>query len=147
MSQLEPAFRANVPAVAHEAFEGETILIHFESGRYYSLNPTGSAVWSELLAGATLDRLAARFAAEHGTGDDTVRAELARFLDELVAEGLAVAATGISSPPPDHAAAATAGDRAPFVAPRVEVFTDMQDLLLLDPIHEVDEAGWPHARK
>ena len=24
-----------------------------------------------------------------------------------------------------------------------ERFTDMQDLLLLDPIHDVDETGWP----
>jgi hypothetical protein len=26
------------------------------------------------------------------------------------------------------------------------VYEDMQDLLLLDPIHDVDETGWP-ARK
>jgi hypothetical protein len=25
----------------------------------------------------------------------------------------------------------------------LQKFTDMQDLLLLDPIHEVDESGWP----
>jgi hypothetical protein len=31
-----------------------------------------------------------------------------------------------------------------FTQPVLEVYTDMQDLLLLDPIHEVDEeAGWP----
>ena len=23
-------------------------------------------------------------------------------------------------------------------------YTDMQELLLLDPVHEVDEAGWPN---
>ena len=32
-----------------------------------------------------------------------------------------------------------------FEAPILQKYTDMQDLLLLDPIHEVDEAGWPHA--
>jgi hypothetical protein len=25
----------------------------------------------------------------------------------------------------------------------LEVFTDMEDLLLLDPIHDVGDAGWP----
>ena len=25
----------------------------------------------------------------------------------------------------------------------MEKYDDMQELLLLDPIHEVDEAGWP----
>jgi hypothetical protein len=28
----------------------------------------------------------------------------------------------------------------------LQKFTDMQELLLLDPIHEVDERGWPHRK-
>ena len=34
----------------------------------------------------------------------------------------------------------------PFVPPTLEKYTDMQDLVLLDPVHEVDERGWPHAQ-
>jgi hypothetical protein len=26
----------------------------------------------------------------------------------------------------------------------MRVFGDMQKLLLIDPVHEVDDAGWPH---
>jgi hypothetical protein len=36
---------------------------------------------------------------------------------------------------------------AAFVAPVLHKHTDMQDLLLLDPIHEVDETGWPSVKK
>ncbi len=32
-----------------------------------------------------------------------------------------------------------------FAPPRLQRYTDMQDLLLLDPIHDVDEVGWPVA--
>ena len=34
-------------------------------------------------------------------------------------------------------------------APTIEKFTDMQDLLMLDPIHdiELDGDGWPIARE
>jgi hypothetical protein len=32
---------------------------------------------------------------------------------------------------------------AEFHAPVLQVYSDMQDLLLLDPIHEVDATGWP----
>jgi len=32
-----------------------------------------------------------------------------------------------------------------YAPPVLETFSDMQDLLLLDPIHEVDDAGWPMA--
>ena len=31
----------------------------------------------------------------------------------------------------------------PWSPPSIAVFSDMQDLFLLDPIHDVDEAGWP----
>jgi len=34
--------------------------------------------------------------------------------------------------------------RPPFVKPILQKYTDMADLLLLDPIHEVGEQGWPH---
>ena len=37
------------------------------------------------------------------------------------------------------------GLRAPFVAPELKRYADMQDLLLLDPVHDVDEKGWPNA--
>ena len=29
--------------------------------------------------------------------------------------------------------------------PRLRKYTDMQDLLLLDPIHEIDQSGWPNS--
>ena len=37
-------------------------------------------------------------------------------------------------------------ERLSFEAPILHKYTDMQDLLLLDPIHEVDEAGWPSVK-
>jgi hypothetical protein len=45
----------------------------------------------------------------------------------------------VAAPAP---AAPAAG--AVFAPPRLEVFDDLQDLFLVDPIHDVDEAGWPH---
>jgi len=51
--------------------------------------------------------------------------------EELIAPGAAPAATQV----PVITGA--------WVAPRLEKFTDLQTLLLLDPIHDVDEQGWP----
>ena len=35
----------------------------------------------------------------------------------------------------------------PLPEPRLEKFDDMQQLILLDPVHEIDEtAGWPRMR-
>jgi hypothetical protein len=30
-----------------------------------------------------------------------------------------------------------------YKPPAIERFDDLEELLVLDPIHEVDEAGWP----
>ena len=45
--------------------------------------------------------------------------------------------------PPPSAGASRTGD---FVPPMLARFNNMSDLLLLDPIHDVDEQGWPRER-
>ncbi len=40
-------------------------------------------------------------------------------------------------------AVSTDESKTPFQIPVLDVYSDMQDLLLLDPIHDVDETGWP----
>ncbi len=62
------------------------------------------------------------------------------FLKELQEEQLIVTE-------PAEILAAPAGPLPPAASrPALQKFTDLQDLLMLDPIHEVDERGWPHAR-
>jgi hypothetical protein len=36
--------------------------------------------------------------------------------------------------------------KRPFHAPGLQAFQDMQDMLALDPIHDVEAAGWPVPR-
>jgi hypothetical protein len=38
------------------------------------------------------------------------------------------------------------GGRVPFPAPVLNKFTDMQMLLLIDPIHDVSQKGWPQLK-
>ena len=35
------------------------------------------------------------------------------------------------------------GILVPYTSPEVETFSDMQEILLLDPVHDVDKSGWP----
>ena len=39
------------------------------------------------------------------------------------------------------------GDRPEFTIPELHMHTDMQEFLLVDPIHEVDDSGWPHKKQ
>ena len=62
------------------------------------------------------------------------------FVGRLVDEGLVrPAPDGHPSTPIPEAG----GAGGPFTRPTITVYSDMEDLLLLDPIHDVDETGWP----
>ena len=69
------------------------------------------------------------------------------FIEHLRAEDLIVAqptADADASHWPSNVIA-SAGQLLPVEPPVLHKYTDLQDLLLLDPIHDTDEAGWPVA--
>jgi hypothetical protein len=57
------------------------------------------------------------------------------LLDRLTADGL-LERTGDAS--------ADTGSDVDLGALAYERFTDMEELILLDPVHDVSEAGWPN---
>lgn len=133
--------RPNTPMVISEIVEDEVVLVNFDSGSYYSLAGSGTQVWRALELGATAPEILDAVLGHFGGPRDEVEAAVTSFLDELIAEELVVAdgqRTADSN--------GTVRGSASFVAPRLERFDDMRDMLLLDPIHDVDEGGWPNAK-
>lgn len=125
------------PEIVHEAVDGEVIAIDLDSGSYYSLAGSGPAIWSLLAGGAGEEEICAGLTARFGAAE-TIAADVAGFLAQLRENGLVVDADDGSGavPPLDD-------DGAAYEPPRFERYTDMKDYFLLDPIHEVDTAGWP----
>jgi hypothetical protein len=133
----------NAPAVVSETIDGEVIVIHLERGSYFSLRGTAAEVWALVEEGCAEaqipEALAARYpAAAHGE----VAGEVAQFLADLREEGLVVDGDGAPAAASELAPAGSA-----FVPPRFEKYTDLQDLIMLDPIHEVEPEGWPAPRE
>jgi hypothetical protein len=142
--------RVNAPQVIHETIDGEVIIINLGSGNYYSVKGCGSDVWDVLQQSAGIAPadlvtvLAPRF--DHAAAD--VETHVMRFLGELQAEDLIVeteAAGDPGSSVPLSGANGHEGLQA-FEPPVLEKYSDMQDLVLLDPVHEVDATGWPQPR-
>lgn len=131
------------PQVIHETIDGEVVIINLESGNYYSLRGSGARVWAGIVAEADIDAIADDLV---GAFDGLVgRPDVSGFLDELEREGLISRTAG--EPGAGLTATVTDGAGGIFAAPVLERFTDMQDLILLDPVHEVDEAyGWPRPK-
>ena len=134
--------RVNSPNVIYETIEGEVILIDLKTGTYYSLRDSGAAVWQAIEQGAGEDGIAAELRSRYDASEGEIRAAVRRLLDELEREGLVRAEEGEAAP--TAPASGNGAGRLPFAAPVLEKHTDMQDLILLDPVHEVGAQGWPH---
>jgi hypothetical protein len=141
-------FRINSTKVIQETIEGETLMVNLDSGNYYSLDNIGAEIWglieNKIGVNEIIDDIARRYTGE--------RAEIERavlgLINELLQEALIVE-NGEAAPAEE--AEPCGGTRAEkgspsFEAPGLHKYTDMQDLLLLDPIHDVDEAGWPSSK-
>ena len=137
-------FRVNSPNVIHETIEGEVILIDLKTGTYYSLRDAGATVWQAMQNGAGEDGIAAELRSRYDASDEQIREAVRRLLAELEREGLVRADDGEAAPAATPSASDNGGARVPFAAPVLEKHTDMQDLILLDPVHEVGAEGWPH---
>ena len=136
---MDPVLAVRSPQVISESLDGEAVIIDLDTGTYFSLDPVASSIWDAIAAGGTTAAGIVRgIAAAYGTTFPEAEAALAPFFARLADERLVVAVPGSESAPP----AFTKGS-ASLTEPVLSRFDDIQDLLLLDPIHEVEETGWP----
>ena len=137
-------FRVNRPNVICETFDNEVVAVNFESGTYYGMMRTALEIWNSLDAGASEEGIVQEFASRDHVDIERIRADVRQFLARLEANKLVVpvdAPAALKAAPPRGD-----GDVGPYQPPQLSVYEDMRDLLLLDPIHDVGESGWP-ARK
>ena len=139
-------FQINSPHVIHEIIDGEAVLVNLESGSYYSIDNIGAVVWDYVEKGLSSSQIVEAVAAQYDGKAADIDQGVQNLFTQLQAEQLIVPIE--SSPTNGHApalnAAANGPDKPPFEAPVLHKYTDMEDLLLLDPIHDVDETGWPN---
>lgn len=131
----------NAPAVVAEIIDGEAVIMNLELGHYFSTRGTGALVWDALERGHGEPEIAAALGAVYEAPPAAVADAVTAFVDDLLAHGLLRAAAGEPSVGPLVLQAHAAGGG--WEAPTLAVYTDMEDLLLLDPIHDVGAAGWP----
>ncbi len=130
-------YKQNTEHVAAEEFDGEFVLINFARGTYFSLRNAAVDVWQQFENGATREAVGDRIAARFSVSGDAVQAELERCIGTLIEEELICEADAAGP------GVETWSSQA-YEAPVVEVYSDLQDLIILDPVHEVDDAmGWP----
>ena len=135
---LNMRYELNTPDIVSEAFDGEYVVLNLSNGKYFSMVDSANLLWTSLTEGTSPRAIvdgAVRAGNRHA-------AAIESFLGQVIE--LRLVRPAASAEP----AAMDAGlaERIATIdsAPQVEVFDDLADLILADPVHDVDEeAGWP----
>jgi hypothetical protein len=142
MTRDHQYFECNTPGVIFERFADETILINLDAGHYYSMDPVGAVIWELVNRGLPLDRVIEIMQRSYAhDGEDVaeiVRAYVVRMSEEKLLRPRREA-------PPANASEGELPIEpgAAFSRPVLAKYDDMEEMLLLDPVHDVTDAGWP----
>lgn len=134
----------NSPQVISETVGGETIIVNLATGHYFNLQGTAVEIWDGVVREEPAQAIAVGLAGRYAAADGEIEEAVDAFLSELTVAELVVPEDDDGAPVA-IAPSTEGGDLPPFTPPTFTTFTDMQDIILLDPVHEVDARGWPHA--
>ena len=137
-------YRVNEPDIIHELFDSEVVVVDLRNGSYYSLSESGGVAWLTFgNGGALVDDITRLFTTLYAIPPDVAARDLQAFINELTTRDLIVTCPSAESPVNTKPAATPAAEYSP---PKLRSYNDLQELFLLDPVHEVDaSAGWPNA--
>jgi hypothetical protein len=127
-----------IPGTAAELFDGELVIAHYGSGFYYSISESGALIWQGLRHGLADSEVIDWLAGHYPAQGEEVRNLVPEFIARMREHGLLIPESTV-----------TVGADLPvlnggrFETPVLEQFDDLQELLLVDPVHEVDSTGWP----
>jgi hypothetical protein len=140
-------FRINKPDVIYESFDNEVVIIDFETGSYYSLDKVGTDIWRFIEDGATTTEIVEAMTRRYKGTPEHIETAVSQLMAKLQQKNLIVPdeakQPGSERKPNTQIEMNLKTEKLGFDTPILQAFTDMQELLLLDPIHEVDETGWP----
>jgi hypothetical protein len=143
---LSERFKVCGPNIVHEVIEGEVVIVNMNNGYYYSSENVGSVVWRLVGQGCCYGEIIAALAARYPGSSAEIASTTAQMIEDLRNEGLIIGTE--NGPDGGVPADAFAGlDGSGFVPPKLHKHKDMQDLLLVDPIHEVETTGWPNIKE
>jgi hypothetical protein len=129
--------------VVWELLDGEAVIVDLAAGHYHAATGVAATVWAAVAEGHDLDTIVATATARHEDAPATAEADISAFLGQLIDAGL-VAPAADAAPAGSSPAPAT-GPTLPWSRPVLESHDDLEDLLLLDPVHDVSSDGWPNA--
>ena len=115
--------------LASTIIDGDAVLVNLATGIYYSLDDTAGAVWQMVEKGHSVGKIARLLTAHYETTPEQALTDVsnlvARLLDENLIAQVETQELAVSDPVVER--------RLPYRTPELTMYTDMADLLALDP--------------
>jgi hypothetical protein len=144
-------YKINTSKIVHETIDGEVIIINFENGNYYSLNAVGKEIWSCTERELIFLEIVNEIIHKYDGNLDGIKEDINQLLTDLEKEELIILnkETEVEKSKANSLKIEDnkGKEKLKYEKPGFQKYTDMKEMLLLDPIHEVDETGWPATKK
>ena len=136
MENSDSRYRTNSPTVVYEVIDGEAVIVNMENGSYYSIDDSGALIWDLINQGLSSDAICNSLAGKYTGSIEEINAAVSGLIEKFLEEQLILKTGEAGDNKTPIAAASHETDKIPFRAPELRKYTDMEELLLLDPVHE-----------
>lgn len=143
-------FKINTAKIAQEIIDGEVIIINLDEGYYYSLLGSGAEIWTSIEKGLSADEIIQIIVDSYEGISKEIKQGVEALIEQLLEEEIILSVSDSLSEKRQvfdvNINSQEGQKKLRFEVPKLQKYTDMQDLLTLDPIHDVDETGWPNRK-
>jgi hypothetical protein len=139
---MSERFTFDQTKIVYEILNNEVVLVNLDNGHYYMMQGSAALIWRLLSAGLTIAESVERLNALYPADPVQIQRAVSDFVLELRSEELLIPAVA-ATPTTDDLALDAPASGQPFELPAMYKYTDMANLIQMDPIREFDETGWP----
>ena len=133
MVALDTRLRRKDDDIVAKVMDGEAVIINLSSGVYYSIDHVGATMWEMIESSSSLEEVVTAILARYDVPQALARDDVLRLAGELLQHELVVIAAPEPAEPPPTAPVAAGPQKLPYESPQLNAYTDMEDLLALDP--------------
>ena len=129
--------------VSGEIFDNEAVVVNFMTGKYFGMSGSGPEIWKYFESPVSEKDVIAILTENYSEITDEQIQEVKDFFCALLNEQLIITVDKeVCNQVP--AKPDTGSGEKIFKSPKLEIYNDLQELIILDPIHDADpERGWP----
>ncbi len=143
---MDWVYGIEVGAVVSDVVDGEAIMLHRHSGDYFSTDGVGCLIWQWIGESQSRSWITKTLNTRFAASPAEITTAVDCFIADLLTHNLIREIGAGVEPAAEASIVPQTSPEAGFVPPVLHVYSDIRKLMLLDPIHETGDAGWPERK-